>query len=1386
MEAHSATESATAAQQEQKPKSYLDELPYYSNYQLADDEVPLAKYLLPADSAEVQRGVESGRFPTLSGLARLQRQRGQPPNPLGDAANESPPAPFPPRRTKTELLESKDFTETDKFAESVTPLPSDDWEQLAERLFEQSRSNLEKVRVAFCFACAHRQLAEVAEETPAYKAIRENEATDVFEKLLGCGKVPNKKLYGYKKGADSDSGVKAELGGCWFACYVEGEWRFVDPHWGATAVMNHDSGRYGSIDDKGRVSSAREQKGQSVFYRDEFHFLTDPERLITNHCPQQHDLEWQLLARPLSIEEFELFPRYFGGSAIEMEFYDLEPINYPYNVIVAKPGPVEILLKERSGEQYRYSGQLKIHKKHINSESKTAILSAHQEKACISKGIRVSKDTVKFIFEPPYPGQYALEIILWRQVSEVTLTGCKFLTYTIHCPQNWESVDVIPEGQENLREFGPGQDLQRAGLTSEAPGELKAADGEASLEIAPLDEDEKPSSDHLRSLTCQALGPDNKPLPTGSVLVWRDDRRNAFLFLAPDSGYYALVLYENGRPVGQFLVDASSEAKDGASFPLPDWSRVGGLGLAAVNKADGGGCRLVPLSHQTPYVRTEEFELAMRFGVDGAGEEGDAGIELKSEMLGVGADGGTESVGDYSLVSGVEGGGFEVRCRFPRAGHYLLRLSFRESGGDWRPYFTYFVRAVGQLDGSASAFPSLGADWPVGGALIEPLDRTLSVGQPTPICLRLVDSAAIGAVEVVDERSGSREPLSRDPQDPRLWFGSVTASAGNTDGANAAGSGGVTVVARVNDGVETQLVKFDVESGSSAEAKAAALREARELNERRRVAEENRQRKRENRRRHEEGLEPLPTQDSLKKLAEAEAAAKAAAEAEAAAKANAASNKTFERVEVASKKSTDSKAASNEAVKAASRAESAGQAVTTAGAAVEAAVQSAAEAARTAAEAAKSGEVKKAAKAAKLAETAALEAKSAAQAAVSAATDARTAAKASAEAEQKAKTAAEAARNEADQAAVEAEKSGNDQTKKAAQNAATLVDEAEAKLKTSKEASEKAAAEADAASKKAAKASSDSEAASKSLAEANAAATTAAEAAAAAKAAEAEAAAAAKEEVKLLISQLDEALLSRKVVQLRKAIKALEPHEFGLHRYHERKLREARLTLTALQNRKDIRDAMADAQRARSTDRLRALVHRLEAEAESQPLTEAQLALFSEDLRLAREAIQRDDKLKRIPSHRLEMSPKSLSELRQYSRPVETVHRTVQALLLLLGYYEKRTRKWPRCQPLLKSINKSVADFQPRFVDPRIAARSSEILSSIDKREIALQSAAAFAFYEWAVKTANSIKEASTPETFVPASMKQQILILGVTEEEDATWDFDDEGIRRRSSVVPK
>uniref|UniRef100_A0A1I8H883 TGc domain-containing protein n=1 Tax=Macrostomum lignano TaxID=282301 RepID=A0A1I8H883_9PLAT len=678
-------------------------------------------------------------------------------------------------------------------------------------------------------------------------------------------------ITGYKKGIGYESGLRAPLGGVWFACYVEGEWRFIDPHWSAQSVSGFEAGNYRQVDERGLVNDVTEVGGTTVYDLNEFWFLTDPHQFVVSHFPSEDQLEWQLLARPLQFEEFEEMIDYFDGTETEMNVYQLETVSHPKNVIISKPGSVEILLRELTNEQYMYEMLLKIHKKHIADGSNLAHLTAYQQKACVSKAIRVSKSTVKFIFEPPHAGQYALAIRLWRYVSDERLKGSTFVTYA---STELGLSQFYPDGHEDLNEFGSGQEMREEGLSSDESGELRAANGEATFEITALED-----RFGIRNLMCQALGPDNKPLPTSSVLVWRDNHRNAFLFLAPDSGYYALVLYENGRPVGQFLVDASSEAKDGASFPLPDWSRVGGLGLAAASKANGGGCRLVPLSHQTPYVRTEEFELAMRFGVDGAGEEGDAGIDLKSEMLGIGADGGTESVGDYSLVSGVEGGGFEVRCRFPRAGHYLLRLSFRESGGDWRPYFTYFVRAVGQLDGSASAFPSLGADWPVGGALIEPLDRTLSVGQPTPIRLRFEDATAVGAVEVVDERSGSREPLSRDPQDPRLWFGSVTASAGNTDGANTAGSGGVTVVARVNDGVETQLVKFDVESESSAEAKAAALREARELNERRRVAEENRQRKQENRHRRDKGLESLPVWSlaAAKAAAEAKAALKAAA-----------------------------------------------------------------------------------------------------------------------------------------------------------------------------------------------------------------------------------------------------------------------------------------------------------------------------------------------------------------------------------------------------------------------------------------------------------------------------------------------------------------------------
>ena len=69
--------------------------------------------------------------------------------------------------------------------------------------------------------------------------------------------------------------------------WVDGSWRFINCKWGARHVKGP-------------------RDGTLTYKCDEFYFLTNPEQHIYQHFPD--DPAWQLLKRPVSLEEFIRLP----------------------------------------------------------------------------------------------------------------------------------------------------------------------------------------------------------------------------------------------------------------------------------------------------------------------------------------------------------------------------------------------------------------------------------------------------------------------------------------------------------------------------------------------------------------------------------------------------------------------------------------------------------------------------------------------------------------------------------------------------------------------------------------------------------------------------------------------------------------------------------------------------------------------------------------------------------------------------------------------------------------------------------------------------------------------------------------------------------------------
>ena len=117
---------------------------------------------------------------------------------------------------------------------------------------------------------------------------------------------------------------KRERRSQWNAVLVDGEWRLLDVLWASCSLVRRRVAGWSLIDVDGeRFTEEQEDEapGEKSYEANEFFFLTDPDRFICTHLPD--DPRWQLLPRPLSVVQFESFVY------VRERFFDLELMMLP-------------------------------------------------------------------------------------------------------------------------------------------------------------------------------------------------------------------------------------------------------------------------------------------------------------------------------------------------------------------------------------------------------------------------------------------------------------------------------------------------------------------------------------------------------------------------------------------------------------------------------------------------------------------------------------------------------------------------------------------------------------------------------------------------------------------------------------------------------------------------------------------------------------------------------------------------------------------------------------------------------------------------------------------------------------------------------------------------
>lgn len=122
--------------------------------------------------------------------------------------------------------------------------------------------------------------------------------------------VPCVIINGMTKSAAYEVGGKVNrenMGAQWNAVFLKGEWRFIDAFWASACVVGKKSKEWKLVDADGNYVDEDEDDDGAYQHVEnevnEFYFLTDPQKFIWTHYPDED--EWQCLESTISVTEFE-------------------------------------------------------------------------------------------------------------------------------------------------------------------------------------------------------------------------------------------------------------------------------------------------------------------------------------------------------------------------------------------------------------------------------------------------------------------------------------------------------------------------------------------------------------------------------------------------------------------------------------------------------------------------------------------------------------------------------------------------------------------------------------------------------------------------------------------------------------------------------------------------------------------------------------------------------------------------------------------------------------------------------------------------------------------------------------------------------------------------
>ncbi|GAB1606427.1 hillarin-like [Argonauta hians] len=219
-----------------------------------------------------------------------------------------PPSPHPPSCRKHQLYSDVSvFNDIDDHVIKISETNQGTYTDLIRLLTEHLHSDLEKARAIYRWITVMdlnvMKFDDIVDsDTPMgiMRGIKYGTETYhvLFMRLCSYAGLQCLEIKGHSKSVGYEPGMKIlpeSFQNTWNVVNIDGDWRLVQCNWGARhLVLNKDK-----LQEKNNRDHIRYQY-------DEHYFLTDPDEFIQEFYPNEP--EWQLLEKPISLEDFEAMP----------------------------------------------------------------------------------------------------------------------------------------------------------------------------------------------------------------------------------------------------------------------------------------------------------------------------------------------------------------------------------------------------------------------------------------------------------------------------------------------------------------------------------------------------------------------------------------------------------------------------------------------------------------------------------------------------------------------------------------------------------------------------------------------------------------------------------------------------------------------------------------------------------------------------------------------------------------------------------------------------------------------------------------------------------------------------------------------------------------------